>query len=124
MQTLTAVVRTFVQWGLAKIMASAFGVGVVTFLAEELGFTITEDQRAWIVNGTTALLMGGVVFLVNKFGKRFAIINKIVSLGLSRTGPAYVPNAADAVVSTAKEGETDTVDTITTIDVPPPGPNE
>jgi hypothetical protein len=113
----TAIVRTFVQWGLAKLLASAFGVAAVTFLTEQIGFEINREA---LTNGVTALLMAGVIWAVNHYGKRFAWINKIVSLGLSRTGPAYVPNDADAVVSVAVSGGPDTVNTV---DTPPPGPN-
>lgn len=118
--TLTAVVRTFVQWGIAKALSSAFGVAVITFLATEVGITVGEEQKAWIANIATGLLMGIVVTLVNQFGKHFAWINQFISLGLSRTGPGYVPNNADAVVVVANSGGADEV---RSIDVPPVGAN-
>jgi hypothetical protein len=113
----TAVVRTIVQGVIGMFLASNVGVAIVSWV-ENLGLTINVET---ITNAITLFLIGLVVFIVNTFGPKFAWINKIVSLGLSRTGPAYVPNEADAVVSVAnKEAE----DTIKPVDVPPPGPND
>jgi hypothetical protein len=117
-----AIVRTIVQGVLARLLATAFGVSAVTFLAETFGIDVSNpDTQAWIVEGTSVFLLGVVVGLVNKYGKNFAWINKVVSLGLSRTGPAYVPNDVDAVVSVANPVG---VDTVTPIDTPPPGPDQ
>lgn len=114
----TAIVRTLVQWGLAKIMASTFGVALVTFLVEEIGWV---PDPAVIANTVTGVLMLGVVWAANTLGKKYAIVNKIISIGLSRTAPAYVPNSADAVAVTANPAGSDTV---RVIDTPPPGPDE
>ena len=113
----TAIVRTLVQWGIAKILASSFGVALVTFLVTEFGYT---PDPAVIANAVTGVLMLVVVYLVNTLGKKYAWINKLVSIGLSRTGPGYVPNSADAVVVKANPVGADTV---TAVDTPPPGPN-
>lgn len=113
-----AIVRTIVQYALAAVMTSTFGATAVTFLTESVGLEIDTE---WIVNATSVFLLGVVVGLVNKFGKNFAWINKVISLGLSRTGPAYVPNDADAVVSVANPVGADTVKAV---DTPPEaGPN-
>jgi hypothetical protein len=98
-------------------LASNVGVAIVNWV-ENLGLTINVET---ITNAVTLFLIGLVVFIVNTFGPKFAWINKIVSLGLSRTGPAYVPNEADAVVSVANKTD---VDVIKPVDVPPPGPND
>lgn len=117
-----AIARTAVQYVLAKVLASAFGVTLVTALVEVVGVDVNnETVKEWIVNTTALFLLGIVVWVVNKVGKNFSWINSIISLGLSRTGPAYVPNDADAVVSVANPNGKDTV---TTIDTPPPGPND
>lgn len=116
--TLTAVVRTLVQWVISRALASAFGTAFVMFVTDELGLNL---DIAWVSNTATLLILGIVVALVNRFGKHFAWINQFISLGLSRTGPGYVPNNADAVVIVAKEGE---ADEMRSIDVPPPGPND
>jgi hypothetical protein len=113
-----AIVRTIVQYGLAAVMTSTFGAKAVTFLTESLGMELDTE---WIVNVTSVFLLGVVVGLVNKFGQNFAWINKVISLGLSRTGPAYVPNDVDAVVSVANPVG---VDMVTPIDTPPPGPDQ
>lgn len=114
----TAIVRTLVQWLIARFMASAFGASLVTFFVEEIGYT--PDPVA-IANAATGILMVVVVYAVNTLGKRYSWINKLISLGLSRTGPGYVPNQADAVVVTANPGGTDTT---VAVDTPPPGPDE
>lgn len=113
----TAVVRTIVQGVIGMFLASNVGVAIVNWV-ENLGLTINVET---ITNAVTLFLIGLVVFIVNTFGPKFAWINKIVSLGLSRTGPAYVPNEADAVVSVANKTD---VDVIKPVDVPPPGPND
>lgn len=116
-----AIVRSIVQFTLAALMTSAFGKRLVTLLAEVVGIDVANPEiQSWIINVSSLFLLGVVVGLVNKFGVSFAWINKVISLGLSRTGPAYVPNDADAVVSVANPvGE----DTVKAVDTPPAGPN-
>lgn len=113
-----AVVRSGVQWLIGLAVTSTVGSGIVTFLSEQLGI---ELDTAWLVNTVSLFIFGIVVWLVNKFGKNFDWINRIISLGLSKTGPAYVPAGADAVLSTANPVGADTV---RTVDTPPPGSNE
>lgn len=112
----TAVVRTIVQGVIGMFLASGPGQWIIEWVTS-FGLAINVET---ITNFVTLFIIGIVVWLVNTFGPKFAIINKIVSLGLSRTSPAYVPNNADAVVSVANKDQTDTV---TSIDVPPPGPD-
>lgn len=116
----TAVVRSLVQRGLEILLASAIGMQIVNFLSS-LGFDWNDATRDTVVQWVSVFLFGVIVAIVNALGPKFAWINKFVSLGLSRTSPAYVPNDADAVVSVANKTETDTV---TVVDVPPPGPND
>lgn len=117
--TLTAVVRTVMQWGIGKLIALPVGAALIAFVVDELGWNIDE---AFLVNGATALTIAGVVWLANKYGKKYPWINQILSWNLSRTGPGYVPNEADAVIVTANPSGTDTV---RTVDTPPTvGPNE
>lgn len=113
---LIAVVRTLVQRLIALALTSVVGVAILDFL-QDAGVTLNE---AVIVEAITLFVMGLVVWVVNTLGPKFSWINKIISLGLSRTGPAYVPNDADAVVSVASPTGTDTV---RAVDAPPPGPN-
>jgi hypothetical protein len=112
----TAVVRTIVQGVIGMVLSSAFGVRIVELITS-FGLAINVEV---LTNAVTLFLIGAIVWLVNTFGPKFAWINKLVSLGLSRTGPAYVPNNADAVVAVANPEGTDTV---SAVDVPPPGPN-
>lgn len=112
----TAVVRTLVQGTIGMLLGSSIGQQIVEWLGG-LGMNVNVDT---ITNAVTLFLIGLVVLAVNTFGPKFAWINQIVSLGMSRTGPAYVPNDADAVVSKANAAADDT---ITKVDVPPPGPN-
>lgn len=118
-----AVARTAVQYVLAKLLSSAFGVTAVTALAEVAGVDVNDPTvKEWIVNTTALFILGIVVWVINKFGKNFSWINSVISLGMSRTGPAYVPNNADAVVSTANPNG---ADTIKAVDTPPmAGPND
>lgn len=113
----TAVVRTLVQGVIGMLLTSSIGQTIISWV-EGLGMTVSVET---ITNAVTLFLIGLIVLLVNTFGPKFAWINQIISLGLSRTGPAYVPNDADAVVSKANSTADDT---ITKVDVPPPGPNE
>jgi len=115
----TAVVRSLVQRLLEIALASAFGMGIVNFMAS-IGIEFGETERTTIVQWVSVFLFGLIVAAVNALGPKFSWINKIISLGLSRTAPAYVPNDADAVVSKANVGSSDTV---TAIDTPPPGPD-
>lgn len=112
----TAVVRTLVQGVIGMLLASSVGQNLVTWLTD-IGLPFNET---WLVNAVTLFLIGLIVLLVNTIGPKFGWINQIISLGLSRTGPAYVPNDADAVVSHANATADDT---ITKVDVPPPGPD-
>ena len=115
----TAVVRSLVQRGLEILLASTIGVQIVNFLAAiGLDFQSVRDQ---VITGVSVFLFGVIVAAVNWLGPKFAWINKFVSLGLSRTAPAYVPNDADAVVAVANKTGTDRVEVV---DVPPPGPND
>lgn len=108
--TKIAVSRSVVQFILAAIMTSTFGSKLVTLLAEVAGIDVTDPAvQAWIVNVSSAFLLGVVVYAVNKLGKRFAWVNQIFSLGMAKTGPAYVPNAEEAVVLKANNGAADTV---------------
>lgn len=111
----TAVVRTLVQGTIGMLLSSSVGVSIVTWLTDA-GLTVDET---WLVNAVTLFLIGLIVLLVNTIGPKFAWVNQIISLGLSRTGPAYVPNDADAVVSQANSTADDT---ITKVDTPPAGP--
>lgn len=114
--TWTAVVRTIVQGVIGMLLSSAFGQNIVNAI-EGFGLTLNVEV---LTNAVTIFLIGVIVWLVNTFGPKFAWINKVVSLGLSRTGPAYVFNSADAVVLTANPiGD----DTVRSVDTPPPGPN-
>lgn len=116
--TLIAVVRTFTQLLVSKALATSVGVAIVTTVAEWTGFEITQE---WLENIALGLIMMLVVWLANKFGKTQSWINRVLSWNLSRTGPAYVTNDADAVVSVANS---DSADTVTTVDTPPPGPDD
>lgn len=113
----TAVVRTLVQGTIGMLLGSSIGQQIVEWL-DGAGLPLNVDT---ITNVVTLFLIGLVVLLVNTFGPKFAWINQIISLGMSRTGPAYVPNTADTVVLEANAGSEDT---ITPVDTPPPGPNE
>lgn len=114
----TAVVRTLVQGVIGMLLTSSVGQSIITWV-EGLGMTFSVET---ITNAVTLFLIGLIVLLVNTLGPKFAWVNQIISLGLSRTGPAYVPNDADAVVSKANAHNDDT---ITKVDTPPiPGPNE
>lgn len=112
-----AVIRTMVQSLLALGLATAVGTQIVDGL-QSIGIPFNETV---IVETVAVFLLGLVVLVVNWLGPKFAWINKVMSLGLSRTSPAYVPNDADAVVSTAHANNTDSVKVI--VDTPPPGPN-
>lgn len=114
----TAVVRTIVQGTIGMLLNSSLGEWIVARLTD-FGLTFNRDV---LVNAVTLFMIGAIVWLVNTFGPKFAWINQLVSLGLSRTGPAYVPNNADAIVSVANKASDDT---ITTVDTPPvEGPND
>lgn len=115
----TAVVRSLVQRGLEILLASTLGVQIVNLLAA-IGLDF-ESVREQVITGVSVFLFGVIVAIVNALGPKFAWINKFVSLGLSRTAPAYVPNDADAVVSVANKN---TNDTVAVVDTPPPGPND
>lgn len=116
----TAVVRSLVQRLLEILLATAVGMQIVNLLAS-IGFEWSDATRDTIVQWVSVFLFGVIVAVVNALGPKFAWINKFVSLGLSRTAPAYVPNDADAVVSVANK---DATDTVTAVDTPPPGPDD
>lgn len=112
-----AVIRTVVAGIIGKLLDSAIGMQIATFLAD-FGIPLPLDI---IIETVSVFFLGLVIFITNWLGPKFAIINKIMSLGLSRTGPAYVPNNADAVTNVAVAGGNDRT---VVVDVPPPGPNE
>lgn len=116
----TAVVRSLVQRLLEIGLATAFGMQIVNLLSS-LGFDWNDATRDSVVQWVSVFLFGVIVAVVNALGPKFSWINKFVSLGLSRTAPAYVPNDADSVVSTANK---DATDTVTAVDTPPPGPDD
>lgn len=73
---LIATLRTVVQGVIA---------GLAIWLGRTLGIEIPED---WVLT-TTLLVLGLVVFLLNEAGQRWPWINRLLSLGLSPTPPAY-----------------------------------
>lgn len=112
-----AVVRSLVQRGLEWLAATVIGMRIVNFIIS-LGIDVNPDT---LVTPISMFLFGLIVYAVNKLGPHFDWINKIISIGLSRTAPAYVPNDSDAVISVAHARS---VDTVHSMDVPPPGANE
>lgn len=112
-----AVIRTVVAGIIGKLLDTAVGMQISEGIAS-IGIPLPLDI---ITETVSVFFLGLVIFIANWLGPRFAWINKIMSLGLSRTGPAYVPNNADAVTNVAVPGGTDRT---VVVDTPPPGPND
>ena len=82
-----AVIRTFVQVALAWFVAMPPIEALITWLTDVLGMTVNlESIAGWL----TAISTGVVVGIVTWAGKRWPIINQIISLGRSKSLPTYV----------------------------------
>lgn len=115
-QKWTAVVRVLMMSLIAKVLGSPAVAPIVDWW-ESLGLPYDE---VIVTNIVSLFFVGLVVLAVNWAGPYFAWVNKVISIGMSRTGPAYVPNDADKV---ELEANASGADTITKTDTPPPGPN-
>jgi len=102
--TLTAMIRSFVQYGVGAILASAPVMWILDAVTNEVGIPINVGAvRAWIEAAVFALVAGGLI----KLGERFPVVNQIMSMGRSGSSPAYVPSGDTAVVATVSpEGGT------------------
>lgn len=87
--TLTAVIRTIAQGLVTFILGVGWVADLVAALTE---FGIVIDPVV-LEGGVFILLLGGVTGFLNWLGKRFPVVNKILSLGRSPGTPAYIPPA-------------------------------
>lgn len=74
-QALIAAIRTGIQAVIAALVAWLVGQGI--------------DVPAEWAEATILLLLGIVVFLLNKAGEKWPWINQLLSLGLSPSTPTY-----------------------------------
>lgn len=103
--TLTAMIRSFVQYGVGSILAAAPVLAALQWVTEEVGIPVDSGAaRLWLEGVVFALIVGALM----KLGEKFPWINRIMSLGRSGSSPVYVP-AGDTTVSatvTPTEGTT------------------
>lgn len=76
---ITSGVKTAVQIGVAA---------AISWLAS-IGIEVAGDAAVALQTAVFAVATGAVAAILNALGKRFPIVNKIVSLGLSETSATY-----------------------------------
>lgn len=104
--TLTAMIRSFVQYAVGAILAAAPVIAVLNWLTVEVGIPINNNAvRVWIEGVVFALIVG----LLIKLGEKFPWINKVISLGRSGSSPVYVPAGDVTVAATVTPAEGTTV---------------
>lgn len=102
--TLTAMVRSFVQYVVGAIFAAGPIVMGVNWLTEKVGVPVDVGViRTWLEAVIFALVVGGLM----KLGQKFPFVNQLISLGRSSSSPVYVPAGDTTVAATvAAEGTT------------------
>lgn len=104
--TLTAMVRSFVQYAVGAILAAAPVMAALNWVTEEVGIPVDASAiRVWVEGVVFALVVG----LLIKLGEKFPWINKVVSLGRSGSSPVYVPAGDVTVAATVTPAEGTTV---------------
>lgn len=92
--TLTAILRSFVQYVVAAVLSLAPVLAVVDFLINEVKIPI---DRMVLAVTLEAIVFSAVVGGLSKLGNKFPWINKFMSFGRSGSSPVYVP-AGDVTV--------------------------
>jgi hypothetical protein len=104
--TLTAMVRSFVQYAVGAILAAAPVMAALNWVTEEVGIPVdTAAIRVWVEGLVFALVVG----LLIKLGEKFPWINNVISLGRSASSPVYVPAGDTTVAATVTPAEGTTV---------------
>lgn len=115
--TLTAMIRSFVQYGVGAILAAAPVTAALRWVTDEVGIPVDSGAAAaWLEAVVFALVVG----LLIKLGEKFPIVNKIMSLGRSGSSPVYVPSGDVAVGATVTPDAGTTVFTETGTGEPAP----
>lgn len=115
--TLTAMVRSFVQYAVGAILAAAPVMAALNWVTEEVGIPVDASAiRVWVEGVVFALVVG----LLIKLGEKFPWINKVVSLGRSGSSPVYVPAGDVTVAATVTPAEGTTVFTEEGVGAPAP----
>lgn len=98
----TLMIRSFVQYVVSALLSLAPVIAAVNWLVNEAKVPV---DKMVLAAGLEALLFALVVGALNKWGEKWPMINKILSLGTSASGPAYVkPGETTAAITVTKEG--------------------
>jgi hypothetical protein len=82
---IVAGIRTFVQ-----VLVSGWIVALGAWLAAKFGIQIDVGAvTEAVVNFVLAVIVGVVTWFLNWLGEKFPVLNRIFSLGASRSGPTY-----------------------------------
>lgn len=115
--TLTAMIRSFVQYAVGAILAAAPVLAALNWVTDNVGIPINTDAwRVWLEGLAFAFIVG----LLMKLGEKFPWINKIMSLGRSGSSPVYVPAGDTTVGATVTPAEGTTVFTESGTGAPAP----
>ena len=79
--------RDLITSGVKTAVQAAVSFGVTWLI--NFGVVIDPDAAATIQTGAFLLVMAIVTGALNALGKKFPIVNKIVSLGLSESTASY-----------------------------------
>lgn len=86
--TLTAMLRSLVQYVVAAVLSLAPVVTAVDFLIDEVKMPIGRGVLAVALEGFVfAAVVGGLM----KLGTKYPWVNKVMSFGRSGSSPVYVP---------------------------------
>lgn len=100
--TLTAVLRSFVQYVVAAVLSLAPVITAVDFLLDEVKIPIDRTVLAVTLE---ALVFSAVVGGLMKLGTKYPWVNKIMSFGRSGSSPVYVPAGDISVGATVTPSE-------------------
>jgi hypothetical protein len=98
----TLMIRSFVQYVVTAVLSLAPVIAAVNWLVDVAKVPINEMVLA---GGLEAILFALIVGALNKWGEKWPLINKFLSLGTSASGPAYVkPGETAAAITVTEKG--------------------
>lgn len=99
--TLTAMLRSFVQYVVAAVLSLGPVLAVIDFLINEVKIPFDKTFITVALEGLVfSLVVGGLV----KLGTKYPWINKVMSFGRSGSSPVYVPAGDVSVGATVTPG--------------------